>query len=538
MIYVSNTYAVQVQPALQRYVSNTFPVQVVADTVTSNTFSLTISPPEGMQVIELTSIDVHSPVAGILDIGDEWVVDQFTDGGVAITILPDGTYSTPDITGLGNQIFNWYSIDVDAGYAVRSSRTETIIDPATVDIPPSISVHPINNTLTEGSTEFITFSVVATAKPDPTYQWQLNGINIPGATGPSLDVYGSQVSIANNGDTYRVIVSSTLGSVNSLSAVLAVEAQALPPVITLHPVDQTVNEGSGSVTYTVSASSVNPISIQWEVFNGATFEDVIGETGESITILGAGVTYAENNGNGYRARISNTEGTVYSSIAALFVTPLVDEAPDAVLTATEILDTSLNVRFTADESGTFKLVVVSNNSSAPTVEQVLNDTAPGLLRSSPEAFMTAGVEVITPIVGLAVYTPYDVYAVLSDIEGNTRLLDRLDILTARDSTKPTIQLVGSANIYLPVGRVFTDPGAILTDNEDPDRPILGSGTILHNIPGIYVRTYNGTDIEGNVADQVTRTIIVYDPALLDSEGGVVTDVIDEVIEDPIDTILD
>jgi hypothetical protein len=505
--------------------------------IISNTFSATLTPPLGTQVLVLTSITAGTPVDGILDIGDEWITDLITDGGLPVVINADGSFTVTGITGQGNQEFDWFAIDVSTGYSLRSPVTQIVIDPATLDVAPSISVHPTNQSLTEG-TGTVSFTVVATAKPDPTYQWQVNGVNILGATSSTLDVYGSQQTLSNTGDQYRVIVSSTLGSVNSNIATLTIDEAAKAPVITLQPLDQTLEEGSGSVTYTVSATAINPIAIQWQIFDGVSISDIPGETSTSITVAGNTVTHAINNGNGYRARFTNTEGTVYSNIAALFVTPIEDTAPDASLTATEVMDTSLNVRFTADEAGAFRLVLVSNNAAAPTVEQVFTGTAPGLVRSSPAATMDVGVEVITPFIGLATYTSYDVYGALEDAEGNTRLLDRLDIRTTRDTTIPVIQLLGPRTMYVPMGSVFTDPGAILTDNVDPDTPISGVGTVLYNTVGQYSRAYNGTDLEGNAAIEVTRVVIVYDPALSDNDGGVITDVIDEVIEIPIDDVID
>lgn len=510
---------------------------VVLPAIISNTFSATLTVPLGKQVVELTSILAGTPVDGVLDVGDEWLVDLITDGGLPVVIAADGSFTVTGLVGSGNQQFDWQYIDVSANHSLRSTVTQIVIDPDTLDVAPTISVHPTGQTLTEGS-GVVTFSVVATARPDPTYQWQVNGVDILGATNTSLDVYGSENTLLNNGDSYRVVVSSTLGSVNSNPAQLTVNELALAPVITLQPVDQTLEEGSGTATYTVAAEALNPISYQWEVYDGSTFSDLVGETGTSLSIAGNTVTHLDDNGNGYRARIYNGEGTVYSNLGGLYVTALPDEAPDAVLTATEITDSSANIRFTADEAGTFRLAVVTNNATPPTVEEVFAGTAPGLLRSSPTASMTTGVEVITPVIGLATYTAYDVYGALVDDQGNSRLLDRLDFSTTRDTTKPVIQLIGPNTLFVPQGSVFVDPGALLTDNVDPDVPLIGTGTVLYNTLGTYVRNYNGQDSEGNIADTVTRSVIVYDPALSDNDGGVITDVIDEVIEIPIDDIID
>jgi hypothetical protein len=490
-----------------------------------------------MAAILLTSVVPGSPVEGQLVAGDEWAYDLLTDGGIAITAQADGSYTHPSIAGTGNHTFNWFGVDVSNSFSVTTNKVETILDPDTLPVVPSISVQPTNQTIDEGS-GVVTFAVTASGRPDPSYQWRLNGTSISGAAAPTLDVYGSVITMGNNGDIY-VIVSNTVGTVTSSSVVLTVNELARAPVITLHPEDQTLEEGSGSVTYTCNATALNAVSYQWEVYNGVQYVDILGATSSSITVNGNTVTHALNNGNGYRCQISNTEGTVYTNTAALFVTPLVDVAPDAVLTATGITDSSFDVKFTADEAGVFNMIVVTNNSPTPTIAEVRSATAIGILYVSPTAVMGAGVEVITPVYGLDVFTGYDVYAVLVDSEGNERLLDKLDVSTTRDSTPPVIALTGPQTIRIPVGQLYTEYGATLVDNVDPDRPAQVSGAVSTGNVGTYTRTYTGQDIEGNVAIPVVRTIIVYDPLLSgDSDGGVITDVIDENVNSIIDVIVE
>lgn len=504
-------------------------------TVVSNTFSVQLEPEATQQVIQLTSIDPGSTVNGILDVGDEWVTDLVVQpSGLTVTINADGTYENIDSTGIGDQTFDWFGIDVSNNYSIGTTYEETILDPTLITSAPVITLQPTSGTLTEGSGS-VTFSVAATGNPTPTYQWFREGIILPGATDTSLEVYGVNYEYTGNDVNFYVEVTNSAGSVASTTVTLTVNEAPAAPVITQQPVFfQTLVEGVGSVDFTCAAYSLNPLSYQWEVYNGTAFETITGETSATITILGNTVTNAANDGTGYRCRISNTEGTVYTEMGTLFVNNADDPAPSAVLTATEITDSSFNIRFTADEAGTYRFVVLTNNSPEPTIEEVLLGSAQNQVYASPVAVMDSGVEVITPVIGMNIFTPYDVYAVLVDDNDNRRLLNRLDVRTLRDSTAPVIVLNGSRTMFLPEGRVFIDPGAILTDNVDFDRFITGVGTVGTAV-GNYTVTYNGSDTQGNAADTVVRNVIVYTPT---DDGGIVTDIIDEVLIDVIDDTIE
>jgi hypothetical protein len=66
--------------------------------------------------------------------------------------------------------------------------------------------------------------VVASGSPPPTYQWRLNGVNIPGAVYPTLTLTNLQPT---NGGSYSVVVANLDGAVSSDSAILLVPSLAL-----------------------------------------------------------------------------------------------------------------------------------------------------------------------------------------------------------------------------------------------------------------------------------------------------------------------
>jgi hypothetical protein len=91
---------------------------------------------------------------------------------------------------------------------------------------------------------------------------------------------------------------------------------------------------------------------------------------------------------------------------------------------------------------------------------------------------------------------------------------------AVDTTKPIITLVGDATINLTVGDPYVDKGATANDNLDGiiTSKIVKGGTVNTATPGTYTITYDVTDLAGNAATRVTRSVIVtaFDDGLLNN----------------------
>jgi len=80
-----------------------------------------------------------------------------------------------------------------------------------------------------------------------------------------------------------------------------------------------------------------------------------------------------------------------------------------------------------------------------------------------------------------------------------------------DTIKPVITLIGANPQLIANGAVYSDLGASVTDNVDATRTVTGTGTVNTAIAGDYTVTYNATDVAGNVADAVIRTVRVAAP---------------------------
>ncbi len=90
---------------------------------------------------------------------------------------------------------------------------------------PFITVPPVDQTVTAGSN--VTFSVVVTGSPPLNYQWQLNGVNLNGATSAVLTL--TKVQPANVGN-YSVVVTNSYGSTVSSNALLTLAPGTCAPI--------------------------------------------------------------------------------------------------------------------------------------------------------------------------------------------------------------------------------------------------------------------------------------------------------------------
>ncbi len=81
-----------------------------------------------------------------------------------------------------------------------------------------------------------------------------------------------------------------------------------------------------------------------------------------------------------------------------------------------------------------------------------------------------------------------------------------------DTTKPVIILLGTSPVTIARGSVYTDAGATASDNVDGNitANIVMVNPVNTAVIGTYTTTYNVSDVAGNAATQVTRTVNVTD----------------------------
>jgi len=86
-------------------------------------------------------------------------------------------------------------------------------------VPPMITGDPVDATVSDGAP--VTFTVSATGTAPLTYQWRKDGLEIPGANGPSYSILAAQA--ADEG-FYSAVVTNAAGTATSLAARLRVSS--------------------------------------------------------------------------------------------------------------------------------------------------------------------------------------------------------------------------------------------------------------------------------------------------------------------------
>jgi hypothetical protein len=179
----------------------------------------------------------------------------------------------------------------DAGqYSMTATQPDSRLTispaPAILSGPIVITKQPEPRTVPRGSNA--TFQVRADGFAPVSYQWLLHGAEIPGATNASLLITNAQG--AHDG-TYSVMVSNVYGSVRSDGAALVVLAR---PVITIHPVSQSVPAG-GSVTLSVSAEGNPwPLTFRWRRNNSFFTNLVLNSSNCFLTLTNLQATPTTN----------------------------------------------------------------------------------------------------------------------------------------------------------------------------------------------------------------------------------------------------
>jgi hypothetical protein len=142
----------------------------------------------------------------------------------------------------GNDLANWIAAVPTPGGEPAFGLLPIITQ------PPSSQTNALRQT--------VTLSASAVGSPPLSYQWRLNGGNVPGATNATLVLANLQLTDAG---TYSVSVFNAVGSTVSTPATLTV---LMPVMITQPPAGVSVRPGT-NVTFTVGALSSRPVSYQW-----------------------------------------------------------------------------------------------------------------------------------------------------------------------------------------------------------------------------------------------------------------------------------
>jgi glucose/arabinose dehydrogenase len=172
-------------------------------------------------------------------------------------------------TGISNPVDLQVSSDGALYYLARGSGSNTGVVfkvEFTASMAPSISTHPSDLTVSIGRPA--TFSVTASGSIPLSFQWQRNGVNIPGATSSSFTIPSVQQS--DNGALFRAQVTNSFGSAISNQARLTVTTNTPPTGTIIQPAVGTLYSGGNTINFSGMASDAEdgplpPSAFTWQV---------------------------------------------------------------------------------------------------------------------------------------------------------------------------------------------------------------------------------------------------------------------------------
>lgn len=314
---------------------------------------------------------------------------QWRKNGADIPGANADSYSIPSVTVADT---GEYDVVVTNANSQAISQDAVVV----VAVQPAVDVHPQTQTACE--LEAVTLSVTASGAA-LNYQWRVDNVDIPGATGDTLVL--DPVSLADAGD-YDVVVTNICGTATSSVAVLTIDEL---PAVTANPQPLVVCDGEPA-TFNVSATGVPPLSYQWRK-NGV---DIPGATGASLMFNPA----APADAGDYDAVVTNSCGQTISAVASLAVeeaasiaTPpgsqIVCETDDATFTVTpagtppfsyqwrkggvdipgETGETLLISAADPDDAGSYDVVVTNNCGQATSTAATLGVDEPAVIETQP-----------------------------------------------------------------------------------------------------------------------------------------------------------
>ena len=231
--------------------------------------------------------------------------------GVVASGNPTGYQWKKDGQNISGAVYASYTINAvqrsdSGGYTVVAIGNKTSVESDTAALKvlytPVITAQPITQTKSAGTS--CTLSVAAAGYPLPTYQWNKNGVAIPGATQPTFSIASVQRSDSGG---YTLVVSNSQGSDTSAVAALTIN---YAPIITTQPLSQTIAVNQSCTFSVVTAGYPLPTN-QWNK-NGVA---ISGATQPTYSI---GSVQRTDSGS-YTVVVSNSHGSITSAAAALMV---------------------------------------------------------------------------------------------------------------------------------------------------------------------------------------------------------------------------
>lgn len=320
-------------------------------------------------------------------------------------------------------------------------------------------------------------------------------------TAPVINLNGSNNVQHEQGTNYvDAGASATDGIDGDISANISVSGTVDTAVAGTYTINYNVSDAAGNAATTITRTVT-----------------VVDTTAPTITLIGASSLTQELNSvfvdPGANAN-DNIDGDISANISvvgsvnasAIGVYTLQYQVSDAAGNAANTVTRTVEVV----DSGSPAIVITGDNPlnlniNTPYVEQGASatDAADGDLSAN---IIIGGDTVDSTTAGTYLVT-YDV----TDSGGNAAD-QQVRTVNVADFEAPVITLQGTASVNVELGTSYTDAGATASDNVDGvlTASIVTTGSVDPLTAGTYTIRYNVSDIAGNAATEVTRSVIVSD----------------------------
>jgi hypothetical protein len=366
-------------------------------------------------------------------------------------------------------------------------------------------------------------ATVAYSTTNPTNQ------DVVATITPSETVTGDLTHTFTDNGSFTFNFTDLAGNKGSVVATVS-NIDKVAPVITLGSYTTTPTNQDITVTATTDKGTLNAISNTFTV-NGS-FNFVATDVSGNVTTKTVAISNIDKTAPVITLTGSNPQiievGAGYTELGAT--------ANDSSVVT---IDASAFVNAVGSYAVTYNAVDAAGNAATPVTRtvNVVDTTAPVITISGTSPVTVAQGSVYTDAGATATDLVDGTVAVTSSGTVDTSKIGIYTItytatdaakniatevtrtVNVTDQTAPVITVTGTNPVTITQGSVYTDAGATATDNVDATVTVNSTGTVDTNTVGVYTITYSATDVAGNVATPVTRTVNVVAPVQTYSSGG-------------------